>query len=325
MGQLPPARVNPNRAFFNSGVSGPVQLRTSKGRGYKSTKGYICVFVCMSTRAIHLEAVTDLTSQAFISAFRRIVARRGHCGNLWSDNGTNFVGAAKELKCMFEQGKANLAREVAELLSNDGTTWHFIPPKAPNFGGLWEAGVRSVKKHLSRINGTTKLTYEEMATLLAQIEACLNSRPICHSDNTSETLDPLTPGHFLIGEPIINIPDINYEHKNVGMLSRWQFLQNRMQDFWRRWKSEYLHSLQQRHKWQDTVPSQCVGDIVIIKKDDLPPAKWLLGKIITLHPGADQLVRVATVQCKGNNILKRPLSKLILLPMKPNDEEQCHC
>lgn len=322
MGQLPIARVTPNRAFYNSGVdyAGPIQLRTSKGRGHKSTKGYICVFVCMSTRAIHLEAVTDLTSQAFIAAFKRFVARRGHCCHLWSDNGTNFVGADKELRDMFRQGKANLATEVAELLANDGTTWHFIPPKSPNFGGIWEAGVRSVKKHLARVNGTIKLTYEEMATLLAQIEACLNSRPICHSGTTHDTLDPLTPGHFLVGEPLINVPDINYEHKTMGTLSRWQFLQNRTQDFWRRWQAEYLNTLQQRHKWYDVVPSPSIGDIVIIKEDDLPPAKWLLGKIIMLHPGPDNLVRVVTVRCKGDNSLKRPLSKLILLPKQPQED-----
>lgn len=316
MGQLPASRVTPHRAFFNSGVdyAGPIQMRTSKGRGHTSTKGYICLFVCMSTRAIHLEAVTDLTSQGFMAAFKRFVARRGHCSHLWSDNATTFVGAAKELKDIFSKTKSKVASEIAELLANDGTTWHFIPAKAPNFGGIWEAGIRSVKRHLNRINGTTKLTFEEMSTLLAQIEACLNSRPLCQLDETLTTLNPLTPGHFLIGEPVMNVPDTNYEDKNINLLTRWQFIQNRMQDFWRRWKAEYLNTLQQRHKWQGTVKAPCVGDIVIVKEDDMPPAKWLLGKIKALHPGTDQLVRVATVQCKGDHLLKRPLSKLILLP-----------
>lgn len=243
MGQLPAVRVNQHRAFMNSGVdyAGPVFIRMSKGRGYHATKGYICLFVCMATRAIHQEAVTDLTTQAFIAAFRRFVARRGHCSNLWSDNGTNFIGAAKELKDMFRDGKNNIAREAAELLANDGTTWHFIPPRMPTCGGLWEAGVQSAKRHLTRINKDTKLTYEEMVTLLAQIEACLNSRPLCQLDNGSET--PLTPGHFLVGEPLISVPESSYDYKNVSLLTRWQFIQKMTQDFWHRWQTEYLNTL----------------------------------------------------------------------------------
>lgn len=314
MGQLPAVRVTPHRPFLNSGVdfAGPVLMRTSKGRGHHATKGYICLFVCMATRAIHLEAVTDLTSQAFIAAFRRFVARRGQCKHIWSDNGTNFVGAAKELKQLFEKGKDNLAAEVAELLANDGTTWHYIPPKMPTCGGLWESGVQSAKRHLARVNKDTKLTYEEMATLLAQVEACLNSRPLCQIDNT--TVTPLTPGHFLVGEPLINVPDINYDHQKVSLLTRWQMVQKMTHEFWRRWKTEYLNTLQQRYKWQVPISSPSVGDIVVIKDEDTPPTKWLLGRIKQIHPGVDNLVRVVTVQCKGDHELKRPVSKLIPLP-----------
>lgn len=321
MGQLPASRVIQRRAFYNSGVdyAGPIYMRTSKGRGHTSTKGYICLFVCMCTRATHLEAVTDLTAQAFIAAFRRFVARRGHCAHIWSDNGTCFVGADKELRNLFKNSTNKVRKEIADQLANDGTTWHFIPARAPNFGGLWEAAIRSAKRHLIRVNGNTKLTYEEMATLLAQVEACLNSRPLCQLDETVDTLNPLTPGHFLIGEPLIGIPDSRYNQISVNQLSRWQLIQRQTDDFWRRWQSEYLHTLQQRHKWQEVVPSPCVGDVVIIKDEELPPAKWLLGKIKTLHPGTDNLVRVVSVQCKGDNILKRPLSKLILLPKHPDE------
>lgn len=316
MGQLPAVRVNQYRPFMNSGVdyAGPVLMRTSKGRGHHATKGYICLFVCMATRAIHLEAVTDLTTQAFIAAFRRFVARRGHCSNLWSDNGTNFVGAAKELKEMFRKGKNNIAKEAAELLANDNTTWHFIPPRMPTCGGLWEAGVQSAKRHLFRINKDMKLTYEEISTLLAQIEACLNSRPLYQMDNT---IMPLTPGHFLVGEPLISVPDTNYECQPVSLLTRWQVIQKMTQDFWHRWRSEYLNTLQQRYKWQVKVPEPAIGDVVIIKEDNLPPTKWLLGRVKQIHPGKDNLVRVVTVQTAGNNELKRPLYKLIPLPKEP--------
>lgn len=316
MGELPAVRVRPQRAFLNSGVdyAGPVLLRTSKGRGHHATKGYICLFVCMATRAIHLEAVTDLTSQAFLAAFRRFVARRGQCTHLFSDNGTNFVGAAKELKDLFKAGEKSISKEISEHLATNGTTWHFIPPRMPNCGGLWEAGVQSAKRHLARVSKDTKLTYEEMATLLTQIEACLNSRPLCQLDNTVETMSPLTPGHFLIGEPLLSVPDDDYEKSNINLLTRWQLVQQMTQDFWRRWHSEYLNTLQQRTKWQSAIQSPTVGDIVVIKEENLPPTRWLMGKIKTLHPGKDNLVRVVTVQCKGQGELKRPVTKLIFLP-----------
>lgn len=321
MGQLPAPRVTPQRAFSNSGIdyAGPIEIRMSKGRGCKSSKGYICIFVCMSTRAIHLEAVSDLTAQAFIAAFRRFVARRGQCRHIWSDNATNFVGANKELMEMFNNRKTGVAVEITELLANDGIKWHFIPPRAPNFGGLWEAGVRSVKRHLTRINGSTKLTFEEMTTLLTQIEACLNSRPLSRLDDSIDSLTALTPGHFLVGEPLIGVPDDKLDQENTNRLTRWQLIQNRMQDFWKRWKSDYLNTLQQRYKWQQTQPSPGLGDIVIIKDNELPPTKWLLGKIVEVHPGSDNLVRVVTVQCKGNHYLKRPLSKVIPLSKNCNN------
>lgn len=315
MGQLPAVRVTPHRPFLNTGVdyAGPVQVKTSKGRGHKSTKGYICIFVCMCTKAVHLEVVSDLTSQGFIAAFRRFVARRGYCKNIWSDNGTNFIGAAKELKSMFIKTRTGIFEEIADILATDGTTWHFIPPKSPNFGGLWEAGVKSAKRHLTRVIGSATLSYEELATLLTQIEACLNSRPLFQLEGRD--LNFLTPGHFLIGENLTSVPDYtDYQNCNVNLLTRWQLLQRMTSQFWKRWQLEYLHTMQQRYKWHSRVPPPTVDDMVIIKEEDVPPTKWLLGRIIHIHPGPDQLVRVVTVKCNGNTILKRPLSKLIFLP-----------
>lgn len=144
----------------------------------------------MATRAIHLEAVSDLTAQGFIAAFKRFTARRGHCADLWSDNGTNFVGAARELKQLYAEERSSIAVEIAGQLATNSTNWHWIPPHSPNFGGLWEAGVKSTKHHLRRVIGNSTLTFEEMATVLAQIEACLNSRPMSRI-NSSNIDDPI--------------------------------------------------------------------------------------------------------------------------------------
>ncbi|XP_045446386.1 uncharacterized protein LOC123654528 [Melitaea cinxia] len=315
MGQLPSARVNPNKPFLISGVdyAGPINIRISKGRGNKSYKGYIALFICMSTRAVHLEAVSELSTQGFIAAFKRFVARRGRCAELYSDNGTNFVGAARQLLCLFNEEKTNFKPELAEYLATNGTQWNFVPPRAPNFGGLWEARIKSTKFHLKRVVGNSTLTYEEMATVLSQIEACLNSRPLSRVEDQGEVV-VLTPGHFLVGEPLIVVPDANYESSNMYTLRRWQFHQRMMQDFWRRWSQDYLHQFLQRHKWEYQNPEPSLGDVVLVKEDDLPPARWLLGKIEQKHPGPDNITRVVTIRTK-NSLIKRPTSKVAILPV----------
>lgn len=317
MGQLPPCRVRPARPFLHSGVdfAGPINIRASKGRGHQSYKGYICIFVCMVSKCIHLEAVSDLTANGFIAGFKRFVSRRGYISDLWSDNGTNFVGAMKELRHLVAVEQSSVAIEIREWLGNKSTSWHPIPPHSPNFGGLWEAGVKSTKFHLRRVIGDSTLTYEEISTVLTQIEACLNSRPLSVMPGSPEEPTPLTPGHFLIGEPLITVPDRNYaDISHISCLKRWQLTQRMVQEFWRRWSDEYLTHLLQRHKWTRQLPEPKIGDVVLVKEEGLPPARWLLGRVVLKHPGPDNTTRVVTVQCNGSKI-KRPLSKLCILPV----------
>ncbi|XP_059050490.1 uncharacterized protein LOC131845442 [Achroia grisella] len=316
MGQLPSSRVTPTRPFKHSGVdyAGPIQIRTTKGRGFGSYKGYICLFVCMVTRAVHIEVVSDLTSEGFLSAYKRFVARRGSCTELWSDNGTNFVGAAVELKKLFHAENKAVMDEVAESLAILGCTWRFIPPHAPNFGGLWERGIRSVKYHLKRIIGNSTLTYEEMATVLIQIEACLNSRPQSVLNDDPDSLNVLTPGHFLIGEPLRTAPDYDFTSSNVSSLRRWQYTHRIVQDFWHQWSKEYLIKFFHRYRWASQTPQPNLGDVVVIKQEGLPPSRWLYGRIVAIHPGQDNIIRVVTLKTK-NGCLKRPTSKLCILPI----------
>lgn len=127
MGSLPSARCNPSRPFTHTGLdyAGPIQLRVSKGRGNKSYKGWITVFVCFATKAIHIEAVSDLTSEGFLAAFKRFTARRGLCSDLYSDNGINFVGANTILQKELKSAIMKVQSAVHDTLSKDGTTWHF--------------------------------------------------------------------------------------------------------------------------------------------------------------------------------------------------------
>ncbi|XP_064072091.1 uncharacterized protein LOC135193463 [Vanessa tameamea] len=257
------------------------------------------------------------TLHAFLQAFKRFVARRGQCTHLWSDNGTNFTGASIELKKCGIFEKKHMG-EVAESLAHNNCEWHFIPPHSPNFGGLWEAGIKSVKYHLKRVIGNSTLTFEEMITVLTQVEACLNSRPMSSISDDVNDFEVLTPGHFLIGEPLLTAPDYNFEELSISSLRRWQHTQRMLQTFWRKWSKEYLNRFLQRYKWAvNNNPQTNIGDIVIIKEDNLPPCRWLYGRVIATHSGADNIVRVVRLKTK-NGILKRPISKLCFLPVTKN-------
>ncbi|XP_059220686.1 uncharacterized protein LOC131995745 [Stomoxys calcitrans] len=289
MGNLPQARLMITRPFKHSGVdyAGPITIKTSNLRSTVTSKGYICLFVCMVTKAIHLEAVTSLTTNAFLSAFRRFVSRRGACTDLYSDCGTNFVGASKELQVLFEKSQKSLPEEVLQALSQNCTTWHFIPPASPNFGDLWEAGVKSVKYHLKRIIGERNLTFEELTTLLCQIEGCLNSRPLCPLSSDPSNFEALTPAHFLVGEPTICIPEESLLETNINLLSRWKCVEKMKQHFWKRWRNEYVNRLQARPKWLKSRSEPTIGDLVLVVDERCGPGQWLLGRIEETHPGPD--------------------------------------
>lgn len=308
MGNLPKYRVNACYPFEHCGVdyAGPIQVKCTKGRGFKTHKGYVAVFVCMATKAIHLEAVSELSSDAFLAALRRFFARRGKSRHMYSDNGTNFVGAAKKLdKDFFAAVKDNA--KLVGILAEDRIEWHFIPPGSPHFGGLWEAGVKSMKYHLKRVIGENKLTFEELTTVLAQIEGVLNSRPLYAIGDEADD-EVLTPGHFLIGRPLIDIPEPAEESK-ISSLNRWRLLNSLSRHFWRKWKDEYLTTLQNRYKWAKTKPNVKDGQLVLVKDEDTHPSRWPMGKIIESHPGNDGLVRVVSVKTQ-NGIVKRPIRKI---------------
>lgn len=225
------------------------------------------------TRAIHLELVSDATTQAFIAALKRMVSCRGIFKEILSDNGSNFVGANNYLKAIIDDIKANSESIEQEF----NFRWRFITPNAPHQGGIYEAAVKTVKHHLIRVIGETTLTFEEYSTVSCQVEACVNSRPISHLSEDPTDLNALTPGHFLIGEALIGIPDEqDFRQINENRLTRWNHLQQMVQHFWDRWKNEYLSNLINRSKWLTKNKNLAVGDLVIIKEDNSPPlsGKW---------------------------------------------------
>lgn len=322
MGNLPKARVTVSRPFSQTGVDyfGPVYVKA--GRGRQPTKAYVALFVCMATKAVHMELVTDLSTECFLQALRRFISRRNRPTDIYSDNGTNFVGAKNVLEQLLKQLKdVSHHEKIARVCELEGIRWHFNPPSAPHFGGLWEAAVRSAKHHLLRVLGENSASFEDYNTLLTQVEACMNSRPLTALSNDPTDLEPLTPGHFLTGASLQALPEPDYSHIPGNRLNRWQMVQQQTQNFWKRWRSEYLTQLQSRTKnWQHPKKVE-VGKLVVIVDNNQPPMRWKMGRIHELHPGEDGVVRVVTVKT-ATNLLQRPVAKLCILPSQEEDEEE---
>lgn len=313
MADLPSSRVTAVRPFAISGVDywGPLLLRPATRRS-AARKAYVAVFVCFCTKAVHMELVVDLTTAKFMQAFRRFTSRRGFCSQIYSDNGRNFVGASNELRRLL---KSNEFRQAfAQECSNNAIEWHFNPPKASHFGGLWESAIASAQKHLFRVLGPHKLDYDDMETLLIQIECCLNSRPIIPISDDPTDIQPLTPGHFLIGSPLKAVPDVDVSAIPFNRLHRWQQTQKIFQDVWKRWSTEYLSSLQPRTKWCKAPVAIETGRLVILLDENVPPMHWPTARITDVHPGPDGVTRVVTVRT-SNGQYTRPVSKICLLPL----------
>ncbi|XP_060831683.1 uncharacterized protein LOC132915932 [Bombus pascuorum] len=323
MGDLPAARITESRPFTNIGIDycGPFFVKERKDHNRRKIKVYVAIFICLAVKAVHIELVSDLTSEAFIAALRRFIARRGFCSSIHTDNGTNFVGANNELREL-----RNLLRsddhkaKVQSFLADRQIEWHFIPPNSPHFGGLWEAAVKSFKRHLRRVAGNELLSLEGLNTLIIEIESILNSRPLTPISTDPNDLLVLTPGHFLIGDSLTCLRDREFTDTPTNRLSSWQHIQQLKQHFWRRWHREYLNELNVRNKWSKGSHDIREGTIVLLRDDNAPPMQWPLGRIIKVHPGADGIIRTATVRTATNSI-DRSIKRMVPLPSRSTPDD----
>ncbi|XP_058449333.1 uncharacterized protein LOC131429292 [Malaya genurostris] len=290
-GQLPEQRVTQSRPFSVTGVdyAGPVYLKAIHKRA-SPTKAYLSIFVCFVTKAVHIELVSDLSTPAFLTALRRFIARRGSPTHMHSDNGKNFEGARNELHALYKMlQNEQTTGEIGTHCAVKGIQWHMTPPKAPHFGGLWEAAVKVAKKHLHRQLGNAMLSFEDMSTVLAEIEAAMNSRPLTPLTEDPNDLAVLTPAHFLIGTSMSSLPDADVSQIPITRLDHYQRLQHRVQQFW----------------------------MVIVVDEFLAPVKWPLARIINTNPGPDGLTRVVELKT-SRGIIRRPITKVCLLPYEKN-------
>lgn len=313
LGNLPPERITPSPPFYSVGVDyfGPMYIHY-RIRGKQPTKTYGCVFVCFVTKAIHIELASDLSTPAFLGTLKRFVATRGVPQYIFSDNATNFIGANSTLNELYKLMSSEAMHDALnKYCEEQQIIWKFTPPCSPNFGGLHEAGVKLAKFHLRRTIGTARLTYEQLFTVIKDVEAILNSRPITQLSNSPDDLDCLTPGHFLIGRRLTSLP-IPHLQDHLP-LDTWKLVDHIKNHFWRRWSAEYLRSQQQRYQWINKTKNIAEGELVVLIDDNLPPMKWKLGRVVSTFPGDDGLIRVVDVKT-STGIFKRGITKVCRLP-----------
>ncbi|XP_077296689.1 uncharacterized protein LOC143918622 [Arctopsyche grandis] len=324
MGNLPTERVIASPPFTNTGLdfAGPLAIKSGTSRGSKIIKCYAAIFICMATKAIHLEVVGDLSTNSFLNCLKRFIARRGRPSIIFSDNATNFVGADRiirqSISSVFTTSRSS---EVLQYVASEGIEWSFIPPRTPHMGGLWESAVKQMKTHLRKILQAVPLTFEALATVITQIEACLNSRPLTPLSNDPIDFLPLTPGHFLIGRPLLALPNVKHVSSSNDSSHLLQ-IQRLTTSFWARWSADYLQTLQERAKWRDDKGANLeAGQLVLLREECLQPTRWVLGRVTQTFPGPDQRVRVVNVRT-SRGVVRRSAHALAPLPSSTTSSPQ---
>ncbi|XP_055924428.1 uncharacterized protein LOC129956530 [Argiope bruennichi] len=268
---------------------------------------YVCVFVCFITKAVHLELVSDLSTDAFLASFKRFVGRRRKPAEIFSDCGTNFVKAKHVLKLWSSE-------TIGRYLANEGVVRRTNVPSAPHFSGLWEASVKAMKYHLKRVIGCQILTNEEFSTVLVETEAVLNSRPLVVASNDPDDFSVITPDHFLVGSELQKIPEPDLTDQKISIQDRLKLTSQISQFFWRSWSKDYLTQLQVRNKWKTPGANLKVNDLVLIRDDNLLPIKWKMARVVETFEGISNYVRAVNLKT-ANGGLKRPIYKLVKLPI----------
>ena len=276
-------------------------------RGRTTEKRYGCMFTCLQTRAVHLEVAHSLSTDAFIMTLIRFVGRRGRPEEIYSDNGTNFVGAVKELReslCRVDQ------RRVNERMLERGVQWHFQPPASSHRGGVWERMIRSARRILNALSNEQILSDETLLTLMVEAERIMNDRPLVPLTSDSQDQCALCPSQILLlrGNPGV----LETDEWRVTYGKAWKKAMYLAGVFWGRWVREYLPLLQKRQKWLLKSRNLQKGDVVLIVNESTPRSRWPLGVIEQAQLSQDGFVRSVTIRTK-EGIVERDIRKVCLL------------
>jgi len=238
-----------------------------------------------------------------------------------SDNGTNFVGAANEynrIHKLIQKSKESILHHVAQ----HNIMWKFNPPRTPHMGGLWEAAVKAMKLLMRKTLQSQLLKVDELTSVLVEIEAVLNSRPLAPLETTDPDNIVLTLGHFLIGRPLLSPPTQPVTAKSLSSLRRWQLVQYINQDLWQTWKTSYLQTLQQKHKWNGPTKPYRVGDVVFLREETFAYRQWPLARVTRLMSGDNGIMRVVELLCKRKTLQRATIHLIPFLNENQEDDKE---
>ena len=285
MAPLPLARVQTSlRAFTRTSVDFGGPFIIIQGRGKRREKRYLCLFTCLATRAVHLEIAYGLSTDSFLNAFYRMASRRGLPDEVYSDNGTNFIGADRELQALLAQVEGH---KIKESVANKGAKWHSNPPLVPHFGGAHESMVKSAKKAIKAILGQADINDEELMTAIVGAEGLINSRPLTYQSANHADDVPLTPNHFLQGQIGGQFAPMSVDETQYSSRKRWRRVQELVRHFWKRWLREWLPGLSARKKWHRERRNIQTGEVVLLISSDTPRGSWPMGRVVEVYPGDD--------------------------------------
>ena len=267
------------------------------------------LFTCCVTRAVHLDLVTDMTASTFIRCLRRFAARRGTPALIVSDNAKTFKASEKLLRQLHEN------REVREHLESNRIDWRFNLERAPWWGGFYERLIGTAKRCLRKVLGNARLNVDELLTVLMELEATLNSRPLTYDYDELGT-EMLTPSHLIYGRRLLSLPEMrnDEEESETALLRRFRYLAKLRIHFWNRWRREYLTDLREHHRGKKESQNKVsIGDVVLIHEDNTKRSNWKMGKVVEQIVGKDGVVRGAKLRLitKGKPIIvNRAVQKL---------------
>ena len=283
------------------------------GRGQRREKRYIALFVCHSSRAVHLEVLHSLTTDSYINGFMRFIARRGEVKQLVLDQGTNLRGSERELtKALREWNEADVEKKFQQI----GTEFRFLPPKASMAAGATERIVRSLRSHLRHVLDRQVLGEEVFQTVVTECEKILNHRPLIAASDDVEDCRALTPCDLLHARPGSGLPPGLFGDDDsvvVRFQRQWKQVQVVANSFWKRFRSEYLPLLHQRQKWLKPRRDFAIGDLVLVHDANAPRSAWPMARITAIEPSEDGHIRIVEVQTANRRRYQRPISKIYLL------------
>ncbi|XP_030843562.1 uncharacterized protein LOC115924830 [Strongylocentrotus purpuratus] len=312
MAELPRSRVQSDEpAFTRVGMDyfGPFEIKC--GRSIR--KRYGVIFTCLSCRGVHIEVASSLDTSSCIEAIRRFISRRGPMKEMFSDNGTNLVGAERELKQALKELNQD---QLINFHANHGMKWHFNPPAASHQGGVWERQIRTVRKILCAVMREQYLksyqNEEQLHTFMCEVEAVINSRPLTRCSDNPNDLDVISPNSLLTMKGSTTLPPGIFDNKDIYAKKRWKQMQYLADLFWKRWVREYLPSLQRRQKWLQPSRNLQVGDIVLVIDETAHRCSWSMARVQEVMPDNKGFVRRAKVKTATTSLV-RPVTKLCIL------------